>query len=59
MRDKHDIICHCEQVTYGDILDVIEQGADTIEKIGDATMAGVSCGTCIEAIEEILEEELG
>lgn len=58
MRDKNDIVCHCEQVTYGAILDVIDQGADTIEKIGDATMAGITCGVCIEDIEEILEEEL-
>ena len=58
MRDKHDVICHCENVTYGTILEVIDQGADTIEKIGDATMAGITCGVCIEAIEEILEEEL-
>ena len=58
MRDKFDIICHCEEVTYGDILEAIDNGADTIDKLGDATMAGITCGTCIETLEEILEEEL-
>ena len=58
MRDKFDIICHCEQVTYGTILEVIDNGADTIDKLGDATMSGVTCAYCVETLEEILEEEL-
>ena len=58
MRDKFEMICHCEQVTYGAILDAIDNGADTIEKLGDALNAGITCGYCIEELEEILEEEL-
>ena len=58
MRDKHDMICHCEQVTYGSILEAIDNGADTLDKLGDATLAGITCGYCIEELEEILEEEL-
>ena len=58
MRDRNDIICICEEVSYGDIIDAIDIGADTIEKLGDAVMAGITCGYCIEDLEEILEEEL-
>jgi len=58
MRDKEDIICHCEEVTYGTILEAIQNGATTVEVIGDITEAGITCGYCIEEIEEILEEEL-
>ncbi len=57
MRDKDEIICHCQEVTYEEIVKAIKNGADTIEKIGDATEAGITCGTCIEDLEEILEEE--
>jgi len=58
VRDRFDIICFCEEVTYGDIIDAIDNGADTIVKLGDAVMSGITCGYCIEDLEEILEEEL-
>ena len=58
MREKDDIICHCQEITYQQILDAIENGAHTVEVIGDVTEAGITCGSCIEDIEEILEEEL-
>lgn len=58
MRDRDDIVCHCQEISYGDILDAIHNGANTIEIIGDITQAGITCGVCIEELEEILEEEL-
>ncbi len=58
MRDKNDIICHCQEVTYDTIINAIKNGAHTIDTIGDATEAGITCGYCIEELEEILEEEL-
>ena len=58
MRDRNDIICHCQEVTYGTIVEAISNGANTVEIIGDITEAGISCGSCIEELEEILEEEL-
>ena len=58
MRDRDDIICHCQQITYDEILKAIQNGAQTVEVIGDITEAGIACGSCIEDIEEILEEEL-
>lgn len=57
-RDLKEIICHCEQVTYEDILKAIKSGAKTVEDISDQTNAAIACGYCIETIEEILEEEL-
>ncbi len=58
MRDHDEIICHCQGITYEEIVNAIHNGANTIEKIGDATEAGITCGSCIEDLEEILEEEL-
>jgi len=57
-RDLNEIICHCEEITYREILNAINNGAKTVEEISDKTDAGIACGTCIEDIENILEEEL-
>ncbi len=57
-RDPKEIICHCEEVTYDKILKAIHNGATTVEEISDQTNAGISCGYCIETLEEILEDEL-
>jgi len=57
-RDLNEIICHCEEITYREILHAINNGAKTVEEISDKTDAGIACGTCIEDIENILEEEL-
>ena len=58
MRDKDEIICHCQEITYEEILEAINNGAHTVEEIGNVTEAGITCGSCIEDLEEILEEEL-
>ena len=58
MRNLKDDICLCQGVTYETILNAIKNGAKTVEKLHEATDAGISCGYCIEALEEILEEEL-
>jgi len=57
-RNKEDLICYCMEISYKTILDSIAKGATTPEEITDMTDAGLSCGMCIETIEEILEEEL-
>jgi nitrite reductase (NADH) large subunit len=46
------------EVKYKTILKAIAKGAKTPEEITDMTKAGISCGMCIETIEEILEKEL-
>ena len=55
MRDKNDTICYCMDVTYGDIQQAIEAGATTLEDVMNATDAGITCGYCIEDLEEILD----
>lgn len=57
-RDLNEIICHCEEIRYKEILKAIKSGATTVDDISNATNAGIACGTCIETIEDILEEEL-
>ena len=64
-------VCACKKVTLGEIIHAVkEQGAKTIEDIGDITDAGTACGCCRSAnddfgdpkmeiyIEQILEKFL-
>jgi len=48
------IICHCKQVSYGDIRQAMVGGARTIEEIQEITGAGTGCGGCIKDIKKIL-----
>ena len=57
-RNKEDFVCYCMEITYREILEAISNGAKTPDEITVQTDAGISCGMCIETIEDILEEEL-
>ncbi|MCT4634252.1 MAG: (2Fe-2S)-binding protein [Firmicutes bacterium] len=48
------IICHCKEVSYGDIRKAMVDGARTLEDIQKITGAGTVCGNCIKDIEKIL-----
>ena len=50
--DRDEIICTCAGVTYGEIVDAIKNGADTLEKLQEATDAGNYCGFCISEEED-------
>jgi nitrite reductase (NADH) large subunit len=56
MRKDSDMICYCQEVTYGVIKQAIKNGAKTVDEITDQTEAGLACGGCIVDLEEILEE---
>lgn len=57
MKDRDEIICNCMGVTRGEIEDaILNDNCDTLEKIQEKTEAGTVCGTCVEDIEDILEE---
>ena len=53
--DRNDHVCICNSVTYGEIEDAINNGAQNYEDILEETGAGSVCGGCIERIEEILD----
>ncbi len=55
-----EIICHCMDVTRGDIINAIkEKGLKTIDEVGEATEAGTGCGGCHDDIQAILDEVNG
>ncbi|UUV17748.1 (2Fe-2S)-binding protein [Fusobacteria bacterium ZRK30] len=53
------IICHCKQVSFGDIRRAMVGGARTVEKIQEITGAGTGCGGCIEEVKKILAVACG
>ena len=53
------IICRCEEVSRGEILTAINNGARTVEEIKRATRAGMGLcqsKTCFRVIQKILSE---
>ncbi|MBR7147992.1 MAG: FAD-dependent oxidoreductase [Firmicutes bacterium] len=57
----HRIICRCENISEGDILDAIDRGATTIDGIKRRTGSGLGIcqgGHCASQIAEILAERL-
>ena len=53
------IICHCKQVSFGDIRKAMAGGVRTVEEIQEITGAGTGCGGCIEEVEKILAVACG
>ncbi len=59
---EHDeegkLICKCFGITDNQIIKAIrENGLQTIEEVTNFTKAGGACGTCLDAIGQILESE--
>lgn len=60
--EYYRIICRCENISEGDILDAIDRGATTIDGIKRRTGSGLGIcqgGHCASQIAEILAEKLG
>ena len=38
--------CKCKNVSIETIVNAVKNGADTVEKVGEATGAGTACGRC-------------
>lgn len=49
--------CGCKKVSIEDIVNAVKNGADTIEKVGEATGAGTACGRCKGIISNIIENK--
>ncbi len=49
--------CICERIRECDVRTVIRCGAHTEESVGEACGAGTRCGTCLDRICELIDEE--
>jgi len=56
--DLGPMVCICNNVAQGTIVEAANAGACDMAAIGDATRAGTNCGSCRPAIAKLLEEAL-
>lgn len=49
--------CKCKNVLIETIVEAVKNGADTVEKVGEATKAGTACGRCQSIISNIIENK--
>jgi nitrite reductase (NADH) large subunit len=56
--DNERTVCFCHNVSWARILEVIREGATTIEQIQADTCASTGCGGCEWEVTGILESEL-
>ncbi len=52
------LVCTCMEVMYSDIVQAIEEGVDTFEKLSDQLGVGTGCSSCVDEVHEILNEQL-
>ena len=55
-KQEEEIICTCTGTTKEKIQQLIDNGADNIDKISSATGANTGCGSCDVLILELLEK---
>jgi len=47
--------CVCNAVSTTDVELAVMSGADSVDEIGEATLAGTGCGSCHDVLEGVLE----
>lgn len=51
--------CLCARVHECELRRVVREGAVTEEAVGDACGAGTGCGTCLDRVAEVIDQETG
>lgn len=49
--------CKCKNVSIEDVVNAVKNGADTIEKVAEATKATTVCGRCKGIVANIIENK--
>lgn len=52
------LVCTCMGVMYSDIIQSIQEGNDTYQKLQDALLVGTGCNSCVEEVKMIVKEEV-
>jgi bacterioferritin-associated ferredoxin len=52
-------VCICSRVRECELRAAIRAGARTEDAVGDVCGAGTGCGTCLDRIGDLLDEEPG
>lgn len=62
MMDKDVIICRCQEITYGQVLRAIEEGADTVTGVKKRVSSGMGLCQgkyCEKLVARIIAEQTG
>ena len=52
-------VCLCNAVSDKQIKKAISEGASSVEEVQQVSNVGKNCGTCIFAVKEIIDREIG
>lgn len=52
-------VCICARVRECELRTLIRRGARNEDALGDACGAGTGCGSCLNRIDELIEQEAG
>ena len=52
------LICSCENITKGSIIEAVQSGADTADAIKKCTKAGTGCGGCMPMVKDLVQHQL-
>lgn len=55
---KGAIICACEGIGQQTIISAIQDGADSVDRIGACTRAGTNCGSCKPELKKLIADAL-
>lgn len=50
-------VCKCKNVSVEQVVAAVNEGADTIEKVAEATKATTACGRCKGIVTNIIENK--
>ena len=56
--NKDEKVCFCRNVTVGDILNAINEGASSVDSVKEATKAAAGCGRRASKVEKVTLELL-
>jgi bacterioferritin-associated ferredoxin len=51
-------VCICHSVTDRQIREAVDQGAASLEDLGETLALGTSCGKCLDCASEVLADAL-
>ena len=53
------VICPCFQITKGDIVRAVEEGAGSFKEVKQATKVSMACGKCKKKAKKLTKKLLG
>ncbi len=48
-------VCGCNNVSLEDVVNAVNNGCDTVEKVAEATKAGSACGRCKALVQNVID----